>query len=63
MRTPSFGTWYKSSRSESGTACVEVRHELDATLVRDTKDVGLGPILEFPAATWAAFLDSGIWQR
>lgn len=63
MKAPAFGVWFKSSRSESGTACVEVRHDPEATLVRDTKDNGRGPILAFPADVWTDFIDSRIWQR
>ncbi|WP_442790225.1 DUF397 domain-containing protein [Nocardia sp. CDC153] len=33
------------------------------TLVRDTKDGGRGPVLEFPADMWAAFIESGIYAR
>ncbi|MTE13355.1 DUF397 domain-containing protein [Nocardia sp. CT2-14] len=54
--------WYKSSRSDGGNACVEVCHTAAATLVRDTKDNGRGPILEFPADVWTDFIDSGIWK-
>lgn len=54
--------WYKSSYSDDGNQCVEVRHEVAATLVRDTKDLGSGPILSFPADTWTAFLTSDIWH-
>lgn len=57
------GEWYKSSLSEAGKFCVEVRHEPSATLVRDTKDVGRGPILTFPADEWTAFIDSRVWAR
>ncbi|MFE3060690.1 DUF397 domain-containing protein [Nocardia sp. NPDC059239] len=63
MRGPAVGAWYKSSRSEHGSACVEVRHDPAVTLVRDTKDNGRGPILQFPADMWENFIDSGIWQR
>ncbi|MFE5287533.1 DUF397 domain-containing protein [Nocardia sp. NPDC056611] len=63
MSKPVMGEWYKSSFSDSGKQCVEVRHDAAATLVRDTKDGGLGPILEFPATVWSDFIDSGIWNR
>ncbi|AYF79484.1 DUF397 domain-containing protein [Nocardia yunnanensis] len=56
------GTWYKSSKSEHGSACVEIRHDPAVTLVRDTKDHGRGPTLTFPAEMWSAFLTSGIWH-
>ncbi|BAW08610.1 conserved hypothetical protein [Nocardia seriolae] len=42
---------------------MEIRHDPDATLVRDTKDVGKGPILAFPPNEWTAFINSGIWQH
>jgi len=45
--------WRKSSRS-SGGACVEVGHSETVIAVRDTTDRG-GPVLAFPAGTWAAF--------
>ncbi|WP_327146974.1 DUF397 domain-containing protein [Nocardia sp. NBC_01327] len=63
MKKPVKGEWYKSSRSDSGKQCVEVFHGEDVTKVRDTKDNGCGPTLEFPASTWAAFVDSHIWER
>lgn len=61
-RTPPRSQWYKSSRSDGAKACVEVRHDADATLVRDTKDLGAGPILRFPADAWSEFIDSGVWR-
>lgn len=57
------GQWHKSTCSDAGNQCVEVRHEATSTLVRDTKDLGTGPILSFPADDWAAFLASGVWRR
>lgn len=57
------GQWFKSSRSEHANACVEVRHDVDATRVRDTKDGGEGPILTFAPAAWEGFLTSRIWER
>lgn len=62
MTKPSMGQWYKSSRSDAGKQCVEVRHDAEVTLVRDTKDLGAGPILSFPAAAWSEFIDSGVWR-
>ncbi|PKW13291.1 uncharacterized protein DUF397 [Saccharopolyspora spinosa] len=49
--------WRKSGRSGSGTgnACVEVAFAGPAVAVRDSKDPG-GPVLAFPASSWAAFL-------
>lgn len=63
MSHPVHGQWYKSTRSDGGNYCVEVRHNAATTLVRDAKGFGSGPILEFPAAAWSAFLASGIWER
>lgn len=63
MKNPPKGVWYKSSRSDGASACLEVCHSPGTTLIRDTKDVGRGPILEFPADVWSAFIASGIWQR
>ncbi|MFF2556697.1 DUF397 domain-containing protein [Nocardia sp. NPDC058058] len=62
MTEPGFGIWYKSSRSEGGKACVEIRHEPGTTLVRDTKDSGHGPILEFPSDAWSTFIASRVWE-
>lgn len=62
MKHPVKGQWYKSSRSDSGKQCVEVFHGEDVTKVRDTKDNGRGPILEFRADTWTCFISSRIWE-
>ncbi|MFE3755119.1 DUF397 domain-containing protein [Nocardia tengchongensis] len=63
MKGPAFGVWYKSSKSEGAKACVEVRHDPDATLVRDTKDNGTGPILRFAPEAWTDFVGSRVWER
>lgn len=63
MKKSVMSQWYKSTFSDAGKDCVEVRHDPAATLVRDTKDNGLGPILAFPADMWSTFIDSGIWTR
>ena len=47
--------WFKSSRSASNAACVEVRLGVDAIGVRDSKDRS-GPALVFDQAAWTGFL-------
>ena len=52
-----FTSWKKSSLSSGGDNCVEVAFAADGSVgVRDTKQKGLGPILEFTPAEWEAFL-------
>lgn len=48
--------WFKSSRSDNGTGCVEVAINLDGAYVRDTKDAGEGPVLHFTDEEWSAFV-------
>jgi hypothetical protein len=50
------GDWRKSSRSAGSNDCVEVSAAVPVVGVRDTKQHGEGPVLQFPAATWLAFL-------
>jgi hypothetical protein len=50
------GDWRKSSRSAANGNCVEVSSDDRVIGVRDTKQHGQGLVLEFPAATWRAFL-------
>lgn len=52
------GGWRKSSYSNSaGQSCVEVKHVLDAVLVRDSKDRRAGqPIIGMPTGGWTALL-------
>jgi hypothetical protein len=47
--------WRKSSLSTTN-GCVEVALVGDRIAVRDSKQEGCGPVLEFTAAEWAAFL-------
>lgn len=47
--------WRKSSHSTSQGNCVEVSRQALATAVRDSKNP-TGPVLTFPAPTWAAFV-------
>ena len=47
--------WRKSSLSTTN-GCVEVALVGDRIAVRDSKQEGRGPVLEFTATEWAAFL-------
>lgn len=47
-------SWKKATASQSEN-CVEVCLDLEAVLVRDSKDI-TGPTLTFTRAEWAAFL-------
>jgi hypothetical protein len=52
-----YANWRKSSLSSGGDNCVEVAVAADGSVgVRDSKQKGLGPILEFTPGEWTAFL-------
>lgn len=52
-----FTNWRKSSLSSGGDNCVEVAMAADGSIgVRDSKQGGLGPVLEFTPAEWDAFV-------
>jgi hypothetical protein len=52
-----FSNWRKSTLSSAGDNCVEVAFAADGAIgVRDSKEHGLGPVLEFTPAEWDAFL-------
>ncbi|MCX5306591.1 DUF397 domain-containing protein [Streptomyces sp. NBC_00160] len=53
-------SWRKSSHSNSdGANCVEVSDDLPGIVpVRDSKLAGAGPVLLFPAAVWAPFIQA-----
>jgi hypothetical protein len=49
--------WRKSSYSNgNGGACIEASHVPGVVLVRDTKDLGAGPVLRVPAQAWERFI-------
>jgi len=52
--------WHKSSHSSGTGNCVEVAVAIAGTVVgvRDSKQRGRGPVLEFTRAEWAAFISS-----
>ncbi len=49
-------SWRKSRYSNSSGGCVEVATTEQTVGVRDSKQHGLGPVLEFSATAWMAFL-------
>lgn len=55
-RTVPTGAWRRSSFSNGGGACVEVRCDPTATLVRDSKDVTGGVPLVVPPGAFTALL-------
>ncbi|MFI7004081.1 DUF397 domain-containing protein [Nocardia sp. NPDC050175] len=57
--------WFRSTRSNNGNQCVEVRFDGDAVLVRDSKyrrnpanPPADEPIITVTAPEWTAFLDT-----
>jgi Domain of unknown function (DUF397) len=48
-------TWRKSSYSANGNDCVEVGHQADGVVIRDTKANGNGPVLRVSAEVWQTF--------
>jgi hypothetical protein len=54
---PAFGTWRKSTRSDSGGNCVQAAKAADGRIgVRDSKDPA-GPVLMFTRDEWNAFVE------
>lgn len=49
--------WHKSTYSGNANSCVEVAHATDGAVgVRDTKQHGRGPVLEFSPDEWQVFV-------
>jgi Domain of unknown function (DUF397) len=59
-RTPGLaqGRWVKARRSDNASGCVEVRVDGGVYLVRDTKDLGRGPVFTLTQDEWRAFGDA-----
>ena len=56
-RDDKFTNWRKSTLSSGGDNCVEIAFAADGSVgVRDSKQRGLGPVLEFTPSEWDAFL-------
>jgi hypothetical protein len=48
--------WRKASYSAAHSECVEVAADRRTVGVRDTRQAGCGPVLQFPAAAWRDFI-------
>jgi len=51
-----FADWRTSSYSDGNGNCVEIANAVGAVGMRDSKQHGRGPVLEFTRAEWAAFI-------
>jgi hypothetical protein len=59
MNDGEYTGWRTSSYSSGNGNCVEVALAAARGVgVRDSKQHGRGPVLEFSAAQWAAFIDA-----
>ena len=50
--------WRKSTYSAGNAECVEVAARQQVVGVRDTKQHGIGQVVEFTAAAWRSFIAS-----
>jgi hypothetical protein len=58
MEASDVASWRKSSYSgNNGGDCVEAGSVRRAVLVRDTRQDGHGPVLQFSVSAWRAFAD------
>jgi hypothetical protein len=62
MASDNFTTWRKATYSHANSNCVEVATGRQVVGVRDTVQLGSGPVLRFPVAAWRAFIDEARYQ-
>jgi hypothetical protein len=63
MTSDEFTNWRKASYSGGDSNCVEVGVAPRTVGVRDTKQPGRGPVLEFPTAAWRTFIGMAKAER
>ena len=56
MNQAKYPVWRKSSYSDANGNCVEVASTDTVVGIRDSKQHGRGPTLEFSRTEWAAFV-------
>jgi hypothetical protein len=56
MAEDKYAGWHKSTYSNSSANCVEVAAGRGMVGVRDSKQEGRGPVLEFTGDRWQEFL-------
>lgn len=57
MTTPTDEVWRKSSRSNGGADCIEVKIRFGSTSLRDSKNPDLG-VMTVDGPPWTLFLDA-----
>lgn len=61
MQTPGWRAgWRTSTRSNNGTNYAEVDFTATGVRMRDTKDRGTGPVIDFTADQWAMFVHEAL---
>jgi hypothetical protein len=63
MTSDTFTSWRKATYSHANSDCVEVAGRRKLVGVRDTVQRGHGPVLQFSAAAWRAFVDASKSQH
>lgn len=58
MTSDNFTNWRKATYSGGDSNCVDVAAGRQTVGLRDTKQVGHGPVLIFSATAWCAFIES-----